>query len=118
MQIQHQANVWNKGSCYIGKDGSRSIVSFLQNILREFPWRNDSGIDRWVPGHVNGFMQKRHSSIANVLDLHLFCINLISPWCRILVQVTASCLFGAKPLPQQMLTFCQLDPKEQIRNEI
>ena len=31
-----------------------------------------------------------------------------------LVQVMACHLFGAKPLPELMLTHCQLDPQEQI----
>ena len=30
-----------------------------------------------------------------------------------LVQVMAGHLFGAKPLPEPMLTYCQMDPKEQ-----
>ena len=30
-----------------------------------------------------------------------------------LVQIMACRLFGAKPLPEPMLTFCQLDPYEQ-----
>ena len=30
-----------------------------------------------------------------------------------LVQVMACHLLGAKPLPEPMLTYCQLDPKEQ-----
>ena len=36
------------------------------------------------------------------------------PWAgSTLVQVMACRLFGAKPLPEPMLTFCQLDPQEQ-----
>ena len=31
-----------------------------------------------------------------------------------LVQVMACRLFGAKSLPEPMLTYCQLDPQEQI----
>ena len=31
-----------------------------------------------------------------------------------LVQLMACCLFGAKPLPRQMMTYCQLDPKEPL----
>ena len=31
-----------------------------------------------------------------------------------LLQVMACCLFGAKPLPEPMMTHCQLDPWEQI----
>ena len=34
-----------------------------------------------------------------------------------LVQVTACGLFGAKPLPKPMLTFCQFDPQEQTAVE-
>ena len=31
-----------------------------------------------------------------------------------LVEIMASCLFGAKPLPEPMLAYCQLDSWEQI----
>ena len=50
--------------------------------------------------------------------------QLISPWCHLyasaLFQVMACCLFGTKPLAQYpksrtMLTYCQLDTKEQIQ---
>ena len=30
-----------------------------------------------------------------------------------LIQIMACCLFGAKPLPESVLTYCQLDPGEQ-----
>ena len=33
---------------------------------------------------------------------------------RASVQVMVCRLFGAKPLPEPMLTYCQLDPKDQI----
>ena len=35
-----------------------------------------------------------------------------------LVHVMACCLFGAKPLPEPMLTYCQLDSWEQISVKI
>ena len=31
-----------------------------------------------------------------------------------LSQVMAGCLFGAKLLPEPLLTFCQLDPEKEI----
>ena len=31
----------------------------------------------------------------------------------ILIQITACCLFSTEPLPETILTYCQLDPKEQ-----
>ena len=34
-----------------------------------------------------------------------------------LIQIMACCLFGAKPLSDPMLPYCQLDPKEQISVE-
>ena len=34
-------------------------------------------------------------------------------WCQsALVQVMAWCLFGTKPLPEPMMTYCQLEPRE------
>ena len=36
----------------------------------------------------------------------------------VLVQVMACCLFGAKPLPEPMLAYCQLDSWEQIAVKI
>ena len=35
-----------------------------------------------------------------------------------LVQIMACCLIGAEPLPEPMLTYCWLDPKEQTLVEI
>ena len=41
--------------------------------------------------------------------------TLICQWTvSSLVQVMACCLFGGKPLPEPMLTYCQLDLKEHI----
>ena len=53
-----------------------------------------------------------------VPDLKLYSINSSSPsaaymrqWTgSAVVQVTTWCLFGAKPLPASLLTFCQLYP--------
>ena len=48
-----------------------------------------------------------NSSPASAASMH--------QWTRpALVQVMACCLFGAKPLPELMLAFCQLDSWEQI----
>ena len=39
-------------------------------------------------------------------------------WTRsTMVQVMAWCLFSAKPLPESVLDYCQLDPSEQISVE-
>ena len=72
-------------------------------------------------------MQERRNYISNPLELRLSstplsCINSSPPsaayMCRrselALVQVKACRLFGAKPLAESVLTYCQLDSWEQI----
>ena len=56
------------------------------------------------------------------MELHFFCINSSTPsvaymrqWTGLsLVHVMACRLFGAKPLPEPMLDYCQLDSWEQV----
>ena len=39
------------------------------------------------------------------------------PWTgSVLLQVMACRLFGARPLPEPLLMYCQLDPQEQRKN--
>ena len=71
--------------------------------------------------HKDSLMQKRRNSIANALELQLFCINssplsaaYMRQWIRsALVKIVACRLFGAKPLSKPMLGYGQLDPLEQ-----
>ena len=56
----------------------------------------------------------KFSPIKAVLTLYSDCCLVIP--CSVnksLVQVRDGCLFGAKPLPQQMLCYCESKPREQ-----
>ena len=51
-----------------------------------------------------------------VFDINSFppCAAYMRKWIRSsLVHVTACHLFGTKPSPEPMMTFCEMDPQEQ-----
>ena len=83
-------------------------------------------MDRFYWIKIDSLMQKRHSSIANTMELCLFCINSSPPsaaymrqWIgSALVQIMACRLFGTKPLSKPMLGYCLLDPWEQTSVQI
>ena len=76
----------------VGEDGSTHLVALL--LGHGLPW--------W-----SGCCS---STGAHTTQIH----ERTSP----VVQAMARRLFGAKPLPEQMLTYCKLDPREQISYEI
>ena len=81
---------------------------------------------------IHGLVQERRNSIANALELRLSCTNP-SKWFnplrlsdafvyygagQPLVQVMASCLFGAKPLSVPMMAHFYVVTWEQISVDI
>ena len=73
----------------------------------------DKGLElQWV-GYVSGLLSHPTSLVTDTS----YTLTHRAPWRHgtwsILVEVMACCLFGVNSLFEPMLTYCQLDPKEQ-----
>ena len=98
-----QGNLNQNKNLFIHENAFKNVVCEMVAILSRGRWVKD----------------KSTRIVGSVMAARVRCpINSSSPsaaytrqWTEsALVQVMACCLFGAKPLPETMQTYCQLDP--------
>ena len=117
----------------LAQHAARSSASMLMTIFRShYVYRWHLNCKKKIPQqirvwHSSDFSQslKHDQHLMKFVDSqttsHLHQVNSFPPGAECmrlwtgatLLQVMACRLFGAKPLPEPMMTYCQLDPKEQ-----
>ena len=79
------------------------------------PENLELAIGNWL-GAIRQLLLHHMASLGhNVLNSSHPCAAYTRQWTvSALVEVMACCLFGAKPSPEPVLAYCQLDSREQI----
>ena len=111
------AIVWTNGKV-LSTNFSEILVKIIDFHTRKLNWKYHlPNVNHFVQVYVDDLVLKRRNSIANALELCLFCINSLrlsdAYMCQetrlSLLQIMACRLFSTKPLSEPMLEYCQLD---------
>ena len=98
-------NMYLCGKAYMASTDFHNAIQYLLIIVYGWKWPHPFRRNR-PPGSPTS----RHLFNSSPPIVPYMCVVIISWTGSALVQVMACRLFGAKPLPEPMLEYCQLDP--------
>ena len=103
--------LWGKAYMYF-------VIDFAEYSWKVYQNLKSAQIYSSYKGSCTNLMCLQYVDIEDTKVLYFlpwYTVELVERiWSALFLQLMACCLFGIKPLPEPMLTYCYLHPQEQI----